>query len=94
MEKMQKRRFTLIEMLVVVAIITILAALLLPALRNAKEAGMRIECLGNTKQIGQVFMLYGEDYGYLPSINNTLGPNNYYYQDHLAQNNFVTKIIF
>lgn len=53
--------FTLIELLVVVAIIAILAALLLPALRRAKEQSKRMVCVSQLRQIGQAMYLYAGD---------------------------------
>ncbi len=59
--------FTLIELLVVIAIIAILAALLLPALKRAKETAQSIACKSNLKQLATWAYTYSADWnGALP----------------------------
>ncbi|MBW8036554.1 MAG: prepilin-type N-terminal cleavage/methylation domain-containing protein, partial [Planctomycetes bacterium] len=57
----QKRGFTLIELLVVIAIIAILLAILMPALRKAKEIAYGIVCLSNQKNLGIAWIMYSTE---------------------------------
>ena len=57
-----KRSFTLIDLLVVIAIIAILAGMLLPALNNARERARGIDCTNNIKTLNQYNMDYASNY--------------------------------
>jgi len=71
--------FTLVELLVVVAIIGILVALLAPRVGPFREYALRTKCVSNLRAVGVAFMAYaGDNDGYLPCVNtgSPAGPNN------------------
>jgi prepilin-type N-terminal cleavage/methylation domain-containing protein/prepilin-type processing-associated H-X9-DG protein len=77
--------FSLVELLVVMAIIAILTALLLPALANARRKPLQIACLNNQRQFGTAQMMFlGENQDRLPGPC-YMGVSSRYYQ---ADRNF------
>ena len=59
----KKRAFTLVELLVVMAIIAVLASLLLPALNRGKISAQGARCINNLRQLGLVTQMYWDDNG-------------------------------
>lgn len=58
----KKIHFTLVECLVVIAIIALLASILLPSLQKAREKGVSMKCNSNQRQYGLAFRMYANDY--------------------------------
>ena len=71
---MHRRAFTLMELLLVVAIIALLVALLLPVFQQARKKSYEPVCTSNLRQFYVAFSLYREDYGDAPKYQTQLLP--------------------
>lgn len=72
-----RKGFTLVELLIVLAIIGLLAALIFPAFKRAQENSSQASCASNLKQIYQAVQLYRQDEKYFPSSFAFLLPNDF-----------------
>lgn len=79
----RKPSFTLIELLIVIAIIAILAGMLLPALNQAKKSAQTTACIGNLKQLGMGMVHYTDNYnGWIQWCR---APGTYYWPTALSE---------
>lgn len=63
-----RKGFTLVELLVVIAVVAILSSVLMPVFSRARAAARSSVCVTNLRQIGQAFAMYTQDWdGLLPS---------------------------
>jgi prepilin-type processing-associated H-X9-DG protein/prepilin-type N-terminal cleavage/methylation domain-containing protein len=77
--------FTLVELLVVIGIIAVLIAMLMPALRTARETANCSKCLANLRQLGVALSMYENDNnGYIPPACGSGGNPDDGYDDRLA----------
>lgn len=90
-----KKGFTLLELLIVIAIIAILASLLLPALSKAREGSKKISCMSNLKQIGTASALYISDYeGYVVPCREVTNTWYFWYDKRYFLGSYVPSSVF
>jgi len=72
-----RKGFTLVELLVVISIIAILAALLMPAIQAGREAARRTQCISNQRQVAIALLNYEGVKGSFPALRSPLKPAGY-----------------
>jgi prepilin-type N-terminal cleavage/methylation domain-containing protein len=73
--KRQSAGFTLVEILIVLVVILILAALLFPTFNRVREGARRSSCTSNLKQLGLAFLQYSQDHNNRLPVGKTPPPN-------------------
>ena len=85
MDIRRRINFTLIELLLVIAVIAVLVGMLLPALNSAREKVYTISCLSNLKQMGYAVEMYVNDHDYYPKADGLI------FGDHKINSKGLTK---
>jgi general secretion pathway protein G len=62
----RRRAFTLVEILIVLGILSLLAAIIIPIIGSVRAAGRRSVCISNLQQLGHAIALYAQDYDRYP----------------------------
>ena len=88
----RSKAFTLVELLVVIAVIAILAAMLLPALSSAKAKAGSVRCQGNLRQVGLATQLYAQDHRGAVRLQSPLMITNTWAQSVAAHQNLPASI--
>ena len=70
--------FTLVELLVVISIIAILAALLMPAIQAAREAARRVQCISNQRQVAFALLNFEQTKKAFPGLSALLRPDDFW----------------
>jgi prepilin-type N-terminal cleavage/methylation domain-containing protein len=80
-----RRGFTIVELIVVIGIVAVLAAILFPVFAQAREKAQQERCARNLYQVGMALQLYARDFdGKLPPRHNDLAPVEPYVRDSAA----------
>lgn len=74
---MEERRFTLIEVLMVIGIIAILVGMLMSAVPSAMDRARNISCMSNMRQLAHIYLMYSHEHkDFFPNLNNLAGGKN------------------
>jgi prepilin-type N-terminal cleavage/methylation domain-containing protein len=67
MQKTNRSGFTLVELLLVILIVAVLAALLYPVMASARKEARMSRCTANLREMGMAYSMYASDYGEAPN---------------------------